>query len=44
MELDTAVRRFLDRIPDSTLADAEAVMWSVGQVRGPRVLPLDFGT
>jgi len=43
MELDTAVRRFLDRIPDSTLADAEAVMWSVGQVRGPRVLPLDFG-
>ncbi len=42
MELQTAVERFLARIPAFRLADPEAVRWSVGQVRGPRVLPLAF--
>ena len=39
MELTVAVEEFLRRIPDFELADPEAVRWSTGQVRGPRVLP-----
>jgi cytochrome P450 len=42
MELEVAVATFLDRIPSFRLADPDAVRWSVGQVRGPRVLPLRF--
>ncbi|MCX7621047.1 MAG: cytochrome P450 [Acidimicrobiales bacterium] len=44
MELETAVRVFLDRIPEFELEDPDAVRWSVGQVRGPRVLTLVFPT
>jgi cytochrome P450 len=40
MELQTAIERFLARVPAFELADPEAVRWSTGQVRGPRVLPL----
>ena len=43
MELETSVARFLARIPSFRLADPDAVRWSVGQVRGPRQLPLTFG-
>jgi cytochrome P450 len=42
LELGVAVRRFLDRVPAFSLADPDAVTWSAGQVRGPRVLPLVF--
>ena len=44
MELQSAVERFLARIPSFELADPAAVRWSVGQVRGPRTLPLVFTT
>jgi cytochrome P450 len=42
MELRVTVQTFLDRIPDFTLTDRDAVTWSAGQVRGPRTLPLTF--
>lgn len=42
MELQTALERFLARVPAFELADPDAVRWSTGQVRGPRVLPLTF--
>ncbi len=40
MELRVAIERFLDRIPTFELADAGAVTWSGGQVRGPRSVPV----
>jgi cytochrome P450 len=42
LELQVAVQRFIERIPEFRLADPGAVRWSVGQVRGPRALPLTF--
>jgi cytochrome P450 len=40
MELRTALEVWLQRIPRFTLDDPAAVTWSVGQIRGPRALPL----
>jgi hypothetical protein len=40
MELRVAVSTWLERIPSFTLADPGAVIWSAGQIRGPRLLPL----
>jgi cytochrome P450 len=40
MELRTALDVWLERIPVFTLDDPSAVRWSVGQIRGPRALPL----
>ena len=42
LELRVAIEEFLARIPDFELADpdGDGVVWSVGQIRGPRVLPL----
>jgi cytochrome P450 len=40
MELRTALEVWLERIPEFTLDDPSAVTWSVGQIRGPRSLPL----
>ena len=40
MELRVALEIWLERIPEFSLADPEAVTWSAGQVRGPRTLPL----
>jgi cytochrome P450 len=40
MELQVALETWLERIPEFSLADPSAVTWSVGQVRGPRALPL----
>jgi len=42
MELTAALQRFLERVPTFRLADPDAVRWSTGQVRGPRVLPLTW--
>jgi cytochrome P450 len=42
LELTVALQRFMERIPTFHLADPDAVRWSGGQVRGPRVLPLSF--
>ncbi|MFL6094915.1 MAG: cytochrome P450 [Blastococcus sp.] len=43
MELRVALDVWLERIPEFSLADAGAVTWSSGQIRGPRVLPLRLG-
>jgi cytochrome P450 len=43
MELRVALEVWLERIPEFTLADPEAVEWSAGQIRGPRALPLRIG-
>jgi cytochrome P450 len=40
MELRAALEEWLRVFPTFSLADPEAVRWSAGQVRGPRVLPL----
>jgi cytochrome P450 len=40
MELQVALRVWLSRIPDFSLADPSAVRWSSGQIRGPRALPI----
>ena len=40
MELRWRSTVWLERFPDFTLADPDAVRWSGGQVRGPRTLPL----
>lgn len=40
LELRIAVEEFLARFPDFELADPSEVTWSLGQVRGPRKLPV----
>lgn len=40
MELTVALKEWLARVPRFELADPEAVLWSTGQVRGPRKLPI----
>jgi hypothetical protein len=43
MELRVALDVWLARFPEFSLADADAVTWSTGQIRGPRRLPLRLG-
>ena len=40
MELQVALETWLAAFPDFELADPDAVRWSAGQVRGPRILPI----
>jgi len=40
LELRVAVEEFIKRFPRFELADKSAVTWSLGQVRGPRKLPV----
>ncbi|HLQ57801.1 MAG TPA: cytochrome P450, partial [Streptosporangiaceae bacterium] len=40
MELRVALEVWLERIPEFTLDQPPAVIWSSGQIRGPRTLPL----
>jgi cytochrome P450 len=40
MELRVALATWLERIPEFSLTDRDAVTWSAGQIRGPRLLPL----
>ena len=42
MEMDVALRIWMERIPEFTLADPDRVTWAGGQVRGPRCLPIRF--
>ena len=42
LEMATAVRVWLERIPDYELSDREPMKWAGGQVRGPRVMPFSF--
>jgi cytochrome P450 len=44
MELRVALEEWLARYPDFELADPSAVTWSVGQIRGPRTLPVKIDT
>ncbi len=44
MEMDVALRVFMERVPEFRLSDASAVTWSGGQVRGPRTIPVTFST
>jgi cytochrome P450 len=40
MELRVAIEEWLRRVPTFELADPDAVVWTGGQVRGPRQLPV----
>lgn len=40
MEIRVAVQTFLERVPPFELADPGAVVWTGGQVRGPRTVPI----
>lgn len=40
MEIRVAVETFLDMVPQFELADPDAVVWTPGQVRGPRCIPV----
>ena len=42
LEMTTAVRVFLERIPHFELSGREPMKWAGGQVRGPRVMPFSF--
>jgi cytochrome P450 len=42
MELKVALEEWLGRIPSFHLAEGAEVAWAGGQVRGPRVLPVEF--
>ena len=45
LELRVAVEEFIKRFPDFELAHGEeGVVWSVGQIRGPRQLPVRIAT
>jgi cytochrome P450 len=43
LEVTVAVQEFVRRFNRFTLADPDAVRWSVGQIRGPRHLPVRIG-
>lgn len=43
MEMRVAIETWLDRYPEFTLDDPDAVRWAGGQVRGPRALPIRVG-
>jgi cytochrome P450 len=43
MELRVALQVWLERVPSFRLADADAVTWAGGQVRGPRSIPVVRG-
>jgi cytochrome P450 len=43
MELRVALETWLERVPEFRLDPAGEVSWSVGQIRGPRALPLLLG-
>ena len=43
MELRVALEVWLEAFPSFELADPDAVIWSGGQVRGPRKLPVRIG-
>jgi cytochrome P450 len=44
LELRVAVQTFVKRFPAFELAADSTVTWSVGQIRGPRVLPIHVST
>ncbi len=43
LEVRVAVQEIVNRFPAFSLADPDEVRWSVGQIRGPRRLPIRIG-
>lgn len=43
MELRVALEVWLENFPTFSLTDPDKVLWSGGQVRGPRILPITIG-
>jgi cytochrome P450 len=43
MEMEVALKTWFTRIPEFTLANPDEVTWAGGQVRGPRIMALNFG-
>lgn len=43
LEVSIAIETWMERIPEFELLDPTLVRWSTGQVRGPRVLPVQLG-
>jgi len=43
MEMEVALKTWFNRIPEFTLANPDEVTWAGGQVRGPRIMALNFG-
>jgi len=44
MEMKVSIEEWLKRIPDFRLEDPDVVTWAGGQVRGPRKMPLVWGS
>ncbi|MEC7966758.1 MAG: cytochrome P450 [Actinomycetota bacterium] len=42
LEMTTALRVWLERIPESLVSDPSSVVWAGGQVRGPRSIPMSL--
>ena len=42
LEMTTAVRVWMERIPEFSISDREPMKWAGGQVRGPRIMPMLF--
>jgi cytochrome P450 len=42
MEMDVALRTWMERIPEFEVSAPDEVTWAGGQVRGPRFLPVAF--
>ena len=42
LEMTTAVRVWLERIPEFEVSDRSPMKWAGGQVRGPRLMPMSF--
>lgn len=42
LEMTTALRVWMERIPEFRVSDPDGVKWAGGQVRGPRLLPIVF--
>jgi cytochrome P450 len=40
LEMKVALEEFVNRFPRFELADPDSVTWSVGQIKGPKSLPL----
>jgi len=43
MEMEVALKTWFARIPEFTLANPDEVTWAGGQVRGPRIMAINFG-
>ena len=44
LEMDIALRKWFERIPDFEVSAPDEVTWAGGQVRGPRYIPIRFPT